>query len=85
MPLKTGGMGIVEVYTAVWWENLKEKYHLEDQGIDARIILKFIFRKWDVRACIGSNVAQGGDWWWALVNAIKNFRVPLNAGNFLTS
>ena len=23
--------------------------------------------------------------WWALVNAIMNFRFPKNAGNFLTS
>jgi len=30
-----------------WWENVKEKDHLEDPGIDGRIILKRIFRKWD--------------------------------------
>jgi hypothetical protein len=31
------------------------------------------------------DLAQGGDWWRALVKVVMNFRVPLNAGNFLTS
>ena len=35
------------LYT-VWWRNLKEKYHLEDQNVDGRIILRRIFKKWDL-------------------------------------
>jgi hypothetical protein len=30
------------------------------------------------------DVAQDRDRWWALVYEVMNFRVPLNAGNFLT-
>ena len=28
-----------------WWENLKERDHLGEQGVDERIILRDIFRK----------------------------------------
>ena len=35
-----------EVYTGFWWGNLKERDHLEDPGVDGRVILRLIFRKW---------------------------------------
>jgi hypothetical protein len=43
---------IREIYR-VWWGNLRERAHLEDPGIDGRIILRLIFRKWDGRAWTG--------------------------------
>jgi hypothetical protein len=33
--------------------NLRKRHHLEDPGIDSRIILRWIFRKRDREACTG--------------------------------
>ena len=40
-------MGRVEACTEVKCGNLRERDHLEDQGIDWRIILRLNFGKWD--------------------------------------
>jgi hypothetical protein len=47
--------GEVEAYTRTgfWWGNLKEKDHLEVQKVDGRIILRWIFTKWDGGAWTG--------------------------------
>ena len=37
-----------EVHTGFRWGNLRETDLLEDPGINGRIILRWIFRKWDV-------------------------------------
>ena len=53
----------VEVYTGGWWANLRERDHLDDPGIDGRIILRWIFRKWDVGTWSGSmwpRIGTGG-------------------------
>jgi hypothetical protein len=37
-----------------WWGNLRERDHWGDPGVDGRIILRWIFRKWDVGVWIGN-------------------------------
>jgi len=44
-----------EAYTGFRWENLRKKGHLENPGVDRRVILKWIFRKWDVGVWTGSS------------------------------
>jgi hypothetical protein len=44
-----------------------ERDHLEDKGLGGRIILRWIFRKWDVGVWTGSNwlrVGTGGGNLW---------------------
>jgi hypothetical protein len=49
---------------------------LGDPGIDGRIILKWLFRKWDGGGMYWIDLAQDIDRWQALVNAVMNLRVP---------
>ena len=37
------------------WGNLRERDHLGDPGVDGRIILRWIFRKWDVEVWTGTS------------------------------
>jgi hypothetical protein len=63
---------------------MREGDHLEDLGVDGRIILKWILKKWD-GGMDWIDMAQDSDSWRAFVSAVMNLRVTENAGNFLTS
>jgi hypothetical protein len=52
-----------------------ERDYLEDPGIDRRVILKWIFKLWDV-GMDWIDLAQNRNRWRALVNAEMNLRVP---------
>jgi len=43
----------VEACTGFWWGNLGERDHLGDPVLDGKIILRWIFRKWDVGVWTG--------------------------------
>jgi ribosomal protein L34 len=49
--------------------------HLEDPGLDGRIILKWIFKQWD-GGMDWIDMAQDRDRWRVLVNAEANLRLP---------
>jgi hypothetical protein len=41
-------LGRGDVYTGFWCGNLRERDDLQDPGVNGKIILGWIFRKWDV-------------------------------------
>jgi hypothetical protein len=54
---------------------LREGDYLKDRGVDGRIILKWIFEKWDGGMdwiCL----TQDRDRWRAVVNAVLNLQIP---------
>ena len=74
-----------EEYTGFGWGNLREIHHLGDPGVDSRVILRWILRKWDVGRMDWVDLARDRNRWRALVNAIVNLRIPKNAANFMKS
>jgi hypothetical protein len=56
-------MGKGETYTGFWWRNLRKRDHLEDPVLNGIIILRCVFRKWDVNVWTGSRrlrIGTGG-------------------------
>ena len=65
------------MHTRFWQGDLREGNCLEDPGVDGRMILQWIFKKWDeVGGMDWIELAEDRDRWWALVNAVMNLRVP---------
>jgi len=55
------------VYTGFWWGKLRERGNLEDPGVDERIIVRWIFRKWD-GGMDWVDLTQERDKWRSFVN-----------------
>jgi len=54
---------IIVISNCVWWGHLRERDHLEDPDVGGRIILRWLFRKWDVGVWTGSSwlrIGTGG-------------------------
>jgi len=66
-------MGRGEAYTGLCWGNQSEGDHLQDPGVDEKVILRWSLRRWDVglwTKSIWLRVGIGGGR--ALVNAVMN-------------
>ena len=66
--------------TGFWKGNLRERDHWGDPNVDGRIILRWIFRKWEGVVEDWKELAQDRDRWWALVSTVMNLRVPKMRG-----
>jgi hypothetical protein len=56
-----------EACTGFWWENLREREQWGDTGINGKIILRWIFSKWDVSVWTGVGwlrIETGGGHLW---------------------
>jgi hypothetical protein len=66
-------IGTGKVCKGFWCGNLRKRDNLKAPGLGERIILRWVFRKWDVRAWTGSSWRRigtsGGH-----MNAVMNLR-----------
>jgi hypothetical protein len=75
------------VHTGFWWGHLRERHHLEDPGLDGRIVLRWIFRTWNGGGgggMDGIDLAQDRRRWRALLTTVMNLRGSIKCGEFLT-
>ena len=60
--------------TGLWLGNLRKRDHWGHPDVDGRIILRWIFRKWE--GVVGTGWSWLRDRWRALLNTVRNLRFP---------
>jgi len=66
--------------TGFWSGNLRERDHWGDPDAVGRIILRWVFRKWEGVVGTGWSWLRIGTGGGALVSTVMNFRVPKMRG-----
>jgi hypothetical protein len=72
-----------EECTGFWWENLRERDHWGDSGLDGRIIVRWIFRKWDEGAWTGLSWLRTETGGGALLNCGNVYSGYIKCGEFI--
>jgi hypothetical protein len=67
-------MELGKACTGFRWVTLTERDHWGDAGLDGKILLNWLFRKWDA-GFYGIELPQDMEMWRALVYAVMNLRV----------
>jgi hypothetical protein len=65
-----------EMYTRFWRKSMKETDHLEDLGIDGRILSKWFLKTWNGEGMDCIHLAHDRANWWAVVNTVMKLGVP---------
>jgi hypothetical protein len=69
-----------EVCTGFWLGNLRERDQWGDPDPDGKVILRWIFRKWEGVFGDWMELAQDRERWRALVGTVRDLRVPKMRG-----
>jgi hypothetical protein len=69
-----------EVCRGFWWGNLRERDHWGEPDVDGRIILRWIFRKWEGSFGDWMELAQVRDGWRGIVSTVSKLRFPKMLG-----
>ena len=65
-----------ELCTGCWWGSLRERGHWGDQDVDGRIILRWLFRKFEGVVGTGWSWLRIGTGGGHLLGTVRDFRVP---------
>jgi hypothetical protein len=64
------------MHRGYWWESQKERDHKEDQDVGGWTIFKIDIREIELDGMHWIDLAQDREQWRALMNTVKNLRVP---------